>query len=286
MSVESLQITVPQQDTFLLPNNSLLQDEFIAADSAVLSDSLYLKNHANPSPVISVLKGSDRSVKGFRSSELPEGNIDWITVHLVLVLAFLAWVRVVGGRRFSQVMQSFLAQRNMNIMMREGNIFSERIAVGLFLIHLVVISLISYLILIRLIPPEALLFQGFRLFAVVFLTVLVIRLLKNLLLTITGVVFRNQLVLSEYIPMNFIFNSALGLVLFPFVIIAVYLPSISVLYAAILIWLIAFIYRLFRQLLVTPEYTKFSYVNRILYLCTFEIAPVLVLIKLILKQLT
>lgn len=254
-------------------------------DSGMSSDSMVVNSAAKPLPVTSVLSGSELQVTQLKERELPTSNIDWITVHLLIVLAFVGWIRVFAGKRLRQVIKSFFAERNMNILIREGNIFTERISIALIIIYLISISLFCYLILVRLLPFEELPYQGFRLFALVLLVILVAWVLKNVILTLTGIIFRNQLLLSEYILMNFVFSVNLGIFLIPFIILTVYLPSDEVLYAAIGLWLIAFIYRTFRQFFTGLEYTKFSYVNRFLYLCTFEIVPILVLTKLILNEL-
>lgn len=275
-----------QQDSIITVFDSSKILPVQAGDTLVGQDSSgTYRDTTTPAPVKSILSGSPTKAERITMRDLPPGNIDWITVHLVLVLALVGWLRVFGGKRLRQVIQSFFAQRNMNIMMREGNIFTERIAIALLLVYLVVMSLMVYLVTLRLVPAEQLPYQGFRLFAVVLLAVLAAWVIKNIAVTITGVIFRNQLLLSDYIPMNFIFNASIGLFLIPFVILAVYLPSEEMLYAGVGLWVIAFIYRTFRQFFIVPEYTKFSYVNRFLYLCTFEIAPILVLTKLILNEL-
>jgi hypothetical protein len=278
---------VPQKNGNIQFNDTSVSVKpyLLNGDSDLSSDSLVIDSAARPLPVKSVLSGSELQVNRLKEQELSSSNMDWITVHLVIVLALVGWIRVFTAKRLRQVIKAFFAERNMNILIREGNIFTERIAIALIIIYLITTSLFFYLIIVRVLPIKDLPFQGFRLFALVLLVILVAWVLKNVLLTITGVVFRNQLLLSEYILMNFVFSVNLGIFLIPFIILAVYLPSDEVLYAAIGLWLIAFIYRTFRQFFTGLEYTKFSYVNRFLYLCTFEIVPFLVLTKLILNEL-
>ena len=230
---------------------------------------------------------SDHNLKpyGMEPGGRPGGNEDWITVHILLCLTVYAWVRLYYFKRLKQAFRAFFGIRFQGMLVREGNILRERISIALMIVYLISSSLLMYLFFTRILSLEILQLTGFRLFSFIMLVVILFWVLKNMANTIIGRVFRNPVIISEYLLTNFVFNITVGTVLLPIVILAVYIPSDEMIYLGCGVWVISFIYRLIRLLLTSLSYRKFSLFNRILYLCTFELAPVLVLIKLVVSNL-
>ena len=178
-----------------------------------------------------------------------------------------------------------MGNRFQGMLVREGNILRERISIALMIIYLISTSLLFYLFFTRILNSEMLQLKSFKLFSFIMLVVIVLWILKNLANTIIGRVFQNPVIISEYLLTNFIFNITVGTLLFPVLILAVYLPSVEMVYFGLGIWIISFIYRLIRLLFTSLSFTKFSLFNRFLYLCTFELSPVFILIKLVMSNL-
>lgn len=212
-------------------------------------------------------------------------NNDWVAIHLIVVFAMLAWVRVFYRKRFRQMFNAFFGQYYQGILVREGNIFRERLSIPLLLNYLVTFSIFIYLFLGQYVQFSIKDLYGFKLYSLIILVILVLWIIKNATLLFIGYLFKNPVILTEYIVTNFIFNINFGLFLLPVVIFATYLTPVWSLESGILLYLIVFVYRVFRQFFTGLSYTKFSLFNRLLYLCTFEIIPNLVLIKLILSNL-
>lgn len=240
-------------------------------DSVTLAPSILGKHHLSPGKM--------------ESREKSYGNEDWITVHFLLGLAVFAWIRLFYAKRLRQAFRAFYGIHYQGMLVREGNILRERISIALMIIYLISTSLLVYLFFTRILHYQMLQLQSFRLFSFIMLVVIVFWILKNLANTIIGRVFQNPVVLSEFLLTNFIFNIAVGTILFPVLILAVYIPSDEMIYTGLAIWVISFIYRLIRLLVTSLSYTKFSLFNRILYLCTFELAPVFVITKLVMSNL-
>jgi len=203
------------------------------------------------------------------------GNEDWITIHLILGLMVYAWVRLFYTKRLKQIFKSLFSLRFQGMLVRDGNIFKERISIALMIIYLISTSLLAYLVCTRILNYNLLQLDNFKLFSFIMLVVILMWIMKNMVNTIIGKVFKNPVILSEYILSNFIFNITIGSILIPILILAVYLPSVYMIYLCVLIWVFAFIYRLIRLVFTSLSYTKFSLFNRILYLCTVELMPVL-----------
>jgi len=212
-------------------------------------------------------------------------NQDWITVHLLISISLIAWVQIFFNKRLKQIFKSFIGVRFSNQLSRGGNIFRERISIPLLIVYLISISLFIYLSLTNILNISIQDFSGLKLFSVIILFVLVSWFIKNITISVIGNVFKNYLILTDYILTNFIFNIISGLILIPVLIIALYLPSLEALYSGVLLWGLMFFYRLLRELFTTLSYTNFSLFNRILYLCTLEIIPLIVLTKLVMRFL-
>lgn len=226
-----------------------------------------------------VLPGSMMKMEGSRVNE------DWITIHIVLALTVFAWTRIFYYNRLKQVFRSFFGIRFQGMMMREGNVLRERISIALMIVFLISASLAIYLVFTRLMEWPSDQLKSFRLFSLIMLIVIFFWILKNISNIIVGNVFQNPVILSDYLVTNFVFNIVTGSVLLPVLVLAVYVPSIEMVYLAAMIWVLFFLYRLIRLLVSSLSYTKFSLFNRILYLCTFEIAPIIVIIKLIMSNI-
>lgn len=237
-------------------------------------------------PVKSIFKGHLLQPKSLEKSEVSIPNEDWIAIHLILVLFILAWVRLNFAKRLTQIFTSFIADRYQGMLSKEGNILREQISLGLVVVFLVITSLFYYMIATRLVITEFSILKGFKLYSIIFLGVLILWIIKNISITFLGHIFKNPVLLSEYVLTNFIFNVVLSIVLIPVLLIIIYVPSDEALSIGIIFFSLAHLYRIIREFFAALSYAKFSYVNRIIYLCTFEIAPVLVFIKLILNKLT
>jgi hypothetical protein len=205
---------------------------------------------------------------------------------LIISLCLIAYVQIYYSKRFKQVLQAFFGNRYMNILSKDGNIYRERISIPLVIVYLITFSLLIYLLLDQYIQQPIFELEGLKLFSVIILGVILAWFLKNMFINMIGILFKNQLILTDYLHTNFVFNMAIGVLLIPVIIIAIFLPSVEMIYAGVIIWLFVYLFRIIRQVFTSISYTKFSLFSRILYLCTFEIIPLLVLTKLVMSLLT
>lgn len=266
-----------------LNENNHLTDESVSSDSLFSSfQTISIEEISQPS----ILTSHYLEVKDQQPFERNIFSHDWITIHLLICLSLFAWVQIYYKKRLKQIIKAFTGVRYLNQLSRDGNIFKERIAIPLLIIYLVSISLLIYLFFTFILESAFLNFYGLKLFSGIMLFILVSWFIKNLALNFIGNVFKNYLVVTEYILTNFVFNIITGIVLLPLIIVSVYMPSQEMIYTGAILWVLAFIYRLIRELITGLSYTKFSLFYRILYLCTFEIIPLIAITKLVMNYLT
>ena len=269
--------------TIHISNSNFYTDKNEFADSSIVSAKIdTIKEITQPSLFTTHNLTSNKI-------EPIEHNIvshDWITIHILVCIGLIAWVQVYYRNRLKQIFKAFSGARHLNQLSRDGNIFRERIAIPLLIIYLVSVSLLIYLAFIEVLEKSIPNISGLKLFSSIMLIILLSWFIKNIIITFIGNVFRNYLILSEYILTNFIFNLTVGLILIPVLIFSVYMHSNEMVYTGIILWILIFIYRVIRQLFIELSYRNFSLFYRILYLCTFEIVPLLVLTKLAMSYLT
>ncbi len=116
-------------------------------------------------------------------------------------------------------------------------------------------------------------------------SVLAFFLFKHFLLSIIKWLFPIKKEISIYNFSIVIFNIIIGLILVPFVVFIGYGPSDLIkisFYISTGLVFITFVFRQLRGLFISGKYLILNKFHFLLYLCTVEIAPVIVLIKLIL----
>ncbi len=271
--------------------NHIMGDSAVTANSnesndSVFIDSTYVGIPQTDKPLKSVFQAHSLQPQEKEPLVHHLNNIDWISIHFILLLGLLAWARINYPKRLFQIAKSFIAPRYLNQMAREGNIFRERIVIPLFVIYLISFSMLLYLLLKNFSDFHLEDYTSFQLFSIILLIVLILWFLKNILVHFIGITFKNELILQDFMLTNFVFDLISGLFLFPVIAVSVYISSREILLAALVLWLFIFIFKIIRELFTGLSYTKFSLFNRFLYLCALEILPILIFIKLVMSNLS
>ncbi|REJ82924.1 MAG: DUF4271 domain-containing protein [Bacteroidetes bacterium] len=222
------------------------------------------------------------------NNPMPRESTDnfWIFPSLLLIIGTLAWLRFYYSKYFNQLLKAFY---NINLslqLVRDENILVQRASLILtFTFHLIA-ALFLYQVSINAGWELGGLPQGFYRYIFIVLLVSAAYTLKFLVLKITGWLFDLDREMATYIFHIFLINNVLGLLLLPFIALMTFNPQadVSTLITAC-IWTIGifFIYRIFRGILTGMSVPGFSVLYLFLYLCTLEIAPLLVLIRIIIQ---
>ena len=106
--------------------------------------------------------------------------------------------------------------------------------------------------------------------------------LKHLSLKIMANVFPVAKEIKQYSFMIIIFSIILGITLVPINIMLAYLPAAAgqwIIYLTFLLILLIYLFRALRAIFLSSKYITFYKFHFFMYLCTVEIAPVLILVK-------
>ena len=215
--------------------------------------------------------------------ESPNLYEDWMLPVLILILAIVAYVRGAYGRRLSRLFNSLWRIQILRQVMREELVFSHRASILLHFNFVLVASLTVYSWM-KLSGRSIFQLEGFSLFASLAGVIASVYILKLLVTVILRAIFKDPGLIREYLFEVFLINKAAGILLLPFAL-ALIILNISNAGVLVLVMAIAAIlfvvFRFAQGLRLSLDY-KVSGVYIILYLCTLEILPFLVLAKAVL----
>jgi hypothetical protein len=206
---------------------------------------------------------------------------DWMAGILLLCFILLAWNHVYNPGRFLQVMRAPFSKRFINQLVREGNLFNERIAFTLVIMYVMVLSQFIYLFNIHFqifqLPeiPGWLLYLGIMAGIALYLTV------KVTLIYLLGVIFRTRETTYNYLLNTLIFAILMAPLILFFNVSMLYVNHPVFYNISLFMVLLIFIIRFIRGFFIGMALTKFSYLLLFVYLCSLEILPLLVVIKIL-----
>jgi len=208
---------------------------------------------------------------------------DWILGVLLTGFVFLAWVQVFYRTRFRQILMAPFSRRFLSQLTRDGDLFSERIALVMGFLYFISMAILIYQVCDLLLDRNLwVLFLGFKGFVMILCTVLGFWTGKVTLIRILSLIFRTRQTTNEYLLNIFIFSALLGVILLPLLVIVIYLKSVFFLWICIVFFILLLIFRFVRGFLIGASNTKFSYLFLFVYLCSLELLPLVVLMKLFL----
>lgn len=218
----------------------------------------------------------------------PYRDLDWLVYLVAFIVLLLSIVRLVYTKYFSDLFRAFLnptlSQRQLKDQLSQSpfpnfllNIFFA-ISLGLFL----------YLVMYRqqYITTNA---NAWMLIPGLMILVALIYMIKFLMLRFCGWLFGNADLADAYIFILYLINKILGILLVPFLVILAFCePEIARIFLHVSLFFIVLliVYRYIRSYSLVKQYLSFSRLHFFLYLCAFEVAPVLILTKVLLIWLT
>jgi len=220
-------------------------------------------------------------------------NQDWITGILLLTLLLLVWLRFKHKTYLKHVVNAFFNNRFVRQMLRETQPLTRQASIifstvfllssSLFIVQLLnsawVINKLDEYGKLNISPDYSLIF-----FFKTFAALVIFFAAKLLLLKISGHIFKIHNTISEYVFNVFLFNKIAGIVLFILVVLIAFfslLPDDVLIVSGLSLGIIFFFIRLSKMLYLGNIIAKYSTVYIILYLCTLEILPFVVVLKVL-----
>ena len=223
---------------------------------------------------------------GVKSFDFPEKFYtrypsDWMIIVFILSLVIFGWIYAFFRKHIFSIFNASYDEKISFKIKEEKHTITERILFLLNIIFVVNFSMLVY---------ELMVFKGFYLFdqtgvalyGIIVAMLVIIYLFKYLFYHFAGFVFNYLKEATLFLHNIFLFNKILGLILFPIVIIIPFTTDNFARYLLIIgcfIFVISFLFRLFRIFQLSIK-INFSGFYLILYLCTLEILPLLLIGKI------
>ncbi len=211
---------------------------------------------------------------------------DWMLLVFFITLLNIAYVRIAYKRRLQRLFSSLLRLQILRQVMREELVFSHRASVLLFLNFVLLSSLLGYLAFkfYGWLLPMGLGLSTYLIF-VMFVALLYFG--KLILVRFLRWLFADHGLMREYLFEVFLVNKVIGLVGLPIALALTFLNVAGLhpifLALAALIFM-SLMFRTFQGLLIAAAYPV-SRIYIILYLCTLELLPFLVIIKALQREM-
>jgi hypothetical protein len=206
----------------------------------------------------------------------------WIHVLLFLSFTMLVVLRVFDFRRLIALVQGFARASSVAVMYREESALTSRVSVFLIVNYILMVSLFAWqasgVIYVTYPPPSAILWIALLIIAVYVVKIIGIRIL--------GFILEMREAAQEYIYNILLFNKTVGLILFPVTLCLAYasqIPAEWLVTIGIVSWCIVLVYRFIRLSWIGLADRGVSILYIILYLCTLEILPFVVIAKVLIR---
>jgi len=204
---------------------------------------------------------------------------DWTVGAMLICLLIYTWVQRFYAKRLRQVFKAAALPRYMNQLEREGNLFTERIALGLSMVFIVIFTIALGQIIEHMTGIDFTGKEGKWLYLELIAAVSGIWLVKAGLIKITGIIFKTTESAREYLLNNLIFNIIMGLVLFLPVVMTAFVNADIYTWVSTIIIITLMIFKALRGILIGLNNSNFSILYLFIYLCTLEILPFVILYK-------
>lgn len=206
----------------------------------------------------------------------------WIIGTIAFLLIFFAFLKNVFDKQLSVIIQSFFSNRVLSNINKEDNLFTSWPFLLLFVHFGFTIGL--FLFLAAKYQELSFTNNGFQVFLSISVGIIVLYVLKIVILRLLGFFFNIQKPISEYISILYLAYFNASLLFMPLVIaFALSPPQYGKFYMAtsVVLLVIIFAFQLIRAGIIILSQNRFSKVYLLLYFCTLEICPILILIKAI-----
>lgn len=208
---------------------------------------------------------------------LSEGNW-WGTAILFCSFTLIVILRVFDYRKLLLLFNGFIRASSVAAMYREEYSLTSRISLLLLLNYLLMFPLFIW----QTAGFFAVQRDGLAGFGQIIGIILLVYFVKIIVTRILGNVFEVKEASTEYTYNILLFNKTIGLLLFPICLLLAFarqIPPEFLIWTGIILIGLLLIYRLLRVILIGIANSSVSFFYIILYLCTLEIIPFVVILK-------
>ncbi len=253
----------------------------------MVHDSSIVSAHADTLTTTSIFEGHLLA----KQNEKPQPhftNFDFgIATLFLLVFILFVWIYSTNRKRLNQAMKAFYVNRLTNQLGRDELSLGNRVSIFLSILFVLTFSLFIF---------QCAKYYGyysgqndFLFFVKISVTISVVYGFKILAVRIFGYIFQNQKESAEYSLMIFLFCNIFGLFLMPIVLCMAFVKDVSPLifiYSGAGVFVLLLFIRVLRGVLIGVNSIRVSKFYLFLYLCTLEILPFVIMVKLFMQNIS
>jgi hypothetical protein len=275
----------------LLPGSAEVLKDSIHPDtiswSGVISYDTAHRTGSSGDTFIDIFHGHQLKPRHAAAQPLTNEGSNWLFGVLILVIAIFTYLRISYRKYISQLLKALFNVNIANQIVRDENILVQRASLMLNMIFYMSAAMLLYFISVQYDWQLKGMGTGFKRFAYLGMMLAAVYLIKLMVITLAGKIFNLGREMSAYIFNIFLINNMLGIALLPLLVLFIfsgYMQLSWLLIAGIVLVGSAYVYRIFRGILIgiTSSAASFTYI--FLYICALEIAPLFIAIKLISEQ--
>ncbi len=267
-----------EQKKITLPYDTLPKDWGLHSYSTVhVNDSMKLPNY-----IPGIFNNHLLTPNGLTVKTKAVSQQNWMAGLFIGIIFLIALLRVFYQRKFSLFLSAFFSKRFSHQIVREENALTQTTSLIMTIVFMVSLSLfLFYTVLYYKLPVLNLIsWQGYLLTLAACIAFYSI---KTIVHRAGGLILNIRKEIEEYIFNQFLVIQVIGLILAPICILYSYstlIPKEYLIFAGFTTLLASFIIRLSKSKNIA-NVNSFSPMYIFLYLCTFEILPLIIIIKLI-----
>lgn len=213
-------------------------------------------------------------------AKLRNTRSDWITYLLIGIIIFFVAIKYNYFKDFKNISDAFWTVRGINLLIREDNLLNARSSLLFFSLFSFTYGLVIYNIYNF--YEVSFLYAELPLYLIISLIVAIVFIIRVILLLLMEFVFSSGKIFKSYIAIILTSNYVFTIYLIPLLIIYTLLPPNLADKWFILLPLVLIVNQIIQYLRGTSyivSHFRFPKFYLIMYLCAFEIAPLLLLIK-------
>ena len=282
--VNGLDLIEELDDTISLDQPKKKSYKLIKKDSAAVIDTFYGIKNEGAIPVRNAILHTVKETpieKSFSPTLLPQYIANWQVIILIVAIIMLGIAKAFSSNRFKQSIRGLFKYGVALEITREEKVFFHRSNIFFTLIHLLSTSLLLYQIK-ELIQPPNIAFSDFIFYLLIIAVLMLIYIVKYLFAQILFYILNDQSIVSEYIFNVSLYNNLLGILFLPILCLTYFSDlefSFILLYLLLPLTVITFGLRLIRLYFIGKS-KGISYFYIFLYICTLEILPLVVLLRI------
>lgn len=231
----------------------------------------------------SPFKGHGLKANGLTPVEKVPGE-GWVFVALVGVFVLLLWTRRLNPKKLWVYLSAVYNRRSQNELFDEENLLTSPFSLLLFFTFCLTGALFITKTIDIFTSGVYNDFINLQAFAIIAGALLSVYAAKIILIQLIGFIFHIYPIARQYAFNVYLLNNILGMILIPLVAIAYYTGSPAdmwALYVGLSLFSLFFVLRCLKAFTIEGVATPLNLLYLFLYLCTLEILPLIVVIKVV-----